>query len=142
MTSEQKFIGWANQQFGTQASRAFKAEVIQIAVSDETTPLTTGANKVTFRMPFAMTLTEVRGSVSTAPGGSGIALNVTQGGSNILGTVLSIDDGWKTSVGATTPAVISNSDLTDDAEMTIDITAVGSSTAGAGLKVTLIGYRV
>ena len=34
-------------------------EVIQFACSDETTALTTGTAKVTFRMPYAMTVTDV-----------------------------------------------------------------------------------
>jgi hypothetical protein len=39
---------------------------IQVAASDETTALTTGTAKVTFRMPYAMTVTAVRASLSTA----------------------------------------------------------------------------
>ena len=38
-------------------------------------------------------------------------------------------------------AVISDSSLADDSEITIDIDQIGSSTAGAGLKVYLIGKR-
>ena len=38
---------------------------------------------------------------------------------------------------AATAAVISDTSIADDAEMTIDIDAIGSSTAGAGLKVTI-----
>ena len=37
-----------------------------IAASDETTALTTGTAKVTFRMPAAVTLSEVRASLTTA----------------------------------------------------------------------------
>ena len=39
---------------------------IQLACSDETTALTTGNNKVIFRTPCAMTINEVRASLSTA----------------------------------------------------------------------------
>lgn len=115
---------------------------IQIAVSDETTALTTGAAKVTFRMPFAMTLTAVRASVSTAPTGANLVvdINVTGVGS-ILSTPISIDAGETTSTTAATPAVISVPSLADDAEVTVDIDQVGSTVAGAGLKVSLIGYK-
>lgn len=115
---------------------------VQVAVSDETTDLTTGAAKVTFRMPFAMTLTAVRASVVTAPTGSALQvdINVTGTGS-ILSTPITIDDGEKTSVDAATPPVISTSTIADDAEVTIDIDQIGSTTAGTGLKVTLIGYK-
>jgi hypothetical protein len=117
-------------------------EQIVIAVSDETTALTTGAAKVTFRMPFAMTLTEVRASVNNAPTGSAIQIDINDSGTTIFSTELTIDATTETSESAGTPAVISDSALADDAEITIDIVAVGSTNAGKGLKVTLIGTRV
>lgn len=110
-----------------------------IAVSDETTNLSTGTSKVTFRMPRAVTLTEVRASVNTAPTGSVLTVDINKNGSTILSTKLTIDAGEKTSTTAASPAVISDANLTDDAEMTIDIDGVGSTTPGKGLKVALIG---
>ena len=112
-----------------------------VAVSDETTALTTGTAKITFRMPFAMTLTAVRASVTTAPTGSVLTVDINEGGTTILSTKLTIDAGETTSTTAATPPVISDSALADDAEMTIDIDGVGSTVAGAGLKVTLIGTK-
>ena len=116
------------------------AELV-MAASDETTDLTTGTAKLTFRMPHAMTLTDVRASVNTAPVGSTLVVDINEGGSTILSTKLSIDASEKTSTTAATPAVISDGALADDAEVTIDIDQIGSSTAGKGLKVALIGYR-
>lgn len=113
---------------------------IIIACSDETTALTTGTAKATFRMPYAFTLTAVRASVTTAPTGSVLTVDINEAGSSILSTKLTIDASEKTSTTAATPAVISDSALADDAEITIDIDGVGSTIAGAGLKVTLIGY--
>lgn len=113
---------------------------IIIACSDETTALTTGAAKATFRMPYAFTLTDVRASVTTAPTGSVLTVDINESGSSILSTKLTIDAGEKTSTTAATPAVISDSSLADDAEITIDIDGVGSTISGAGLKVTMIGY--
>lgn len=110
-----------------------------VAVSDETTALTTGTAKVTFRMPRAVTLTEVRSSVTTAPTGSTLIVDINEGGASILSTKLSIDASEKTSTTAATAAVISDASLADDAEMTIDIDQVGSTIAGAGLKVLLKG---
>jgi hypothetical protein len=115
------------------------AHAIPVACSDETTELTTGVSKVTFRMPYAMTLTAVRASVTTAPTGSAVTVDINESGVSILSTKLTIDAGEKTSTTAVTPAVISNSSLSDDAEITIDIDAVGSTIAGAGLKVYLVG---
>ena len=116
-------------------------EAIQLAASDETTALTTGTANVTFRMPFAMTLTGVRASLTTAQtSGSIFTVDINQGGSSVLGTKLTIDNTEKTSVTAATSATITTSALTDDAEITIDIDQVGNGTA-KGLKITLIGTR-
>lgn len=116
-------------------------EAIQLAASDETTALTTGTAKVTFRMPFAMTLTGVRASLTTAQtSGSIFTVDINQNGLSVLGTKLTIDNTEKTSVTAATPATITTSALTDDAEITVDIDQIGDGTA-KGLKITLIGTR-
>lgn len=114
---------------------------LSYACSDESTALTAGTSKVTFRMPFAMTLTGVRSSVTTAPTGSTLIVDINEGGASVLSTKLSIDVSEKTSVTAATAAVISDSALADDSEMTIDVDQIGSTIAGSGLKVTLIGTR-
>ena len=111
------------------------------AVSDEATALTAGTAKLTFRMPCAMTVTSVRASVGTAPTGSTLIVDINENGTSILSTKLSIDATEKTSTTAATPAVLSDSALADDAEITIDIDQIGSTIAGAGLKVTIIGTR-
>ena len=116
-------------------------ESIIIACSDETTAITTGTAKATFRMPYAFTLTAVRASVTTAPTGSTIIIDINEGGSTILSTKLSIDASEKTSTTAASAAVISDSALADDAEITIDFDQVGSTIAGAGVKVYLIGNQ-
>lgn len=114
---------------------------IIIACSDEASNLSTGTAKVTFRMPFAFTVTAVRASVTTAPTGSTLIVDINESGTTILSTKLSIDAGEKTSTTAATAAVISDTSLADDAEITIDIDQVGSTIAGKGLKVTLLGRR-
>lgn len=112
-------------------------DIYVIACSDETTALSTGIAKVTFRMPAAGTLTAVKATVTTAPAGSALIVDINEAGTSVLSTKLSIDASEKTSATAATPAVISDSALADDAEITIDIDQVGSGTAGAGLKVYL-----
>jgi len=118
-----------------------RAESFVLAASDETTALTTGTAKMTMRMPYAFTITDVRASVTTAPVGSVLTVDVNDGGTTILSTKVTIDAGEKTSTTAATAKVISDTALADDAEVTVDIDAVGSGTAGAGLKVTIIGYQ-
>jgi len=116
-------------------------EAIGVAVSDEATALTTGTAKITFRMPYAFTLSDVRASVTTAPTGAALTVDINEGGSTILSTKLTIDASEKTSTTAATPAVISDASLADDAEITVDIDQVGSTIAGAGLKIWLIGVK-
>lgn len=115
---------------------------IQVACSDETTALTTGAGKVTFRTPCAMTVTAVRASLTTAQSSGNIfTVDINEGNTSILSTKLTIDNTEKTSTTAATPPVISDSSLADDAEITVDIDQIGDGTA-KGLKVTIIGTRV
>ena len=111
-----------------------------IACSDETTNLTTGNAKVTFRAPFAFTILGVRANVKTAPTGNTIVVIIKEGGNSIFSTNLSIDASEKTSVTAAVPVVISDTSIADDAEMTIDIDQIGSTVAGVALKVVIL-YR-
>lgn len=117
--------------------------VIAVACSDETTAVEAGNGKITFRMPHAMTLTAVpRASLTTAASGSPTVLftvDINEGGSTILSTKITIDHGEKTSTTAATPAVLSDTALADDAEITIDVDVGGGG--AKGLKVYLIGTR-
>lgn len=114
-------------------------EAITVAISDETTAITTGTAKITFRMPFAFTLTEVRASLATASSSGTPTFDINEGGATILSTKLTIDANEKTSTTAATAAVISDTALADDAEITIDVDVAGTGAKGA--KITLIGYR-
>jgi hypothetical protein len=118
---------------------ATPAKVLVVACSDETTALTAGTAKVTFRMPYAMTVTAVRASLTTAQaGGSIFTVDINEGGASILGTKLTIDNTEKTSTTAVAAATITDSDLADDAEITVDIDQIGDGSA-KGLKIYLIG---
>ncbi len=112
---------------------------IGVAVSDETTAITTGTAKVTFRMPFAMTLTSVRASLNTASSSGIPAIDLNEAGVSVFSTTLTIDANELTSTTAATAAVISDSALADDASMTVDIDTAG--TGAKGLKLWLIGTR-
>jgi len=114
-------------------------ECIIIAVGDETTAITTGTAKVTWRMPYAFTVTAVRSSLTTVSSSGLPTVDINESGTTILSTKLTIDASEFTSTTAATAAVISDSSLADDAEMTIDIDTAG--TGAKGLKVYLIGHR-
>lgn len=125
------------------ASGFDSTHALAIAISDETSAITTGTAKVTFRMPYAFSLTSVRCSLTAAQAsGSIFTVDIKETGVSILSTKLTIDNTEKTSVTAAAPAVIgdSPSSLADDAEITIDVFQVGDGTA-TGLKVYLIGRR-
>lgn len=119
---------------------AVKTEIV-IACSDETTALTTGTAKVTFRMPHAMIVSSVRLQVNTAPTGSVIIVDVKESGTTVFSTKPQIATSAFTSVGGAVPGVISDTALADDAEITINLDQIGSTIAGKGLKVTLVGTR-
>jgi len=115
-----------------------------IAASDESTALTTGTAKISFRMPYAFTLTAGAGGITAscnqAPTGAILTVDVNEPGTTILSTKLTIAIGSTTSVGGTAP-VISDVNLAANALITIDIDQIGSSNAGTGLKITLIGVK-
>lgn len=114
--------------------------VIAVAISDEATALTTGTAKMTFRMPFAMTVTSVRASLSTASSSGNPTFDINDTGTSILGAnKLSIDANEKTSVTAATPTTIASPNLSDDDEITIDIDTAGTGAKGA--KIYIIGTR-
>jgi len=117
-------------------------QTIAIACGDEVTATAAATAVVTFHMPYAFTLTGIKAGVTTAPVGSVLTVDLNEAGSTCLTTKLTIDAGEKTSGTAATAPVIGGAGpaLADNALMTIDVDGVGSGTAGAGLKVYLIGY--
>lgn len=136
---------------GTDATRAVTPDALKtskwviqsfvIACSDLTTAITATTNKAYFRMPYAFTVTAVRASLFTAQStGNIFTVDINESGTSILSTKLTIDNTEKTSTTAATAAVISDTALADDAEITIDVDQIGDSTA-KGLVVEIIGYR-
>ena len=112
-----------------------------VSLTAEDGDLTVADNLAQIRMPFAFTLTEVRAFVNTAPTGAALTFDITEGGSTILSTLLTIDVSEKSSESAATPPVISDASLADDAIIGFNCDVIGSSTAGAGAKIMLIGYE-
>ncbi len=115
-------------------------ESLTVALSDEATALTAGTAKITFRAPFAMTLTKApRASLSTAASVGTVTVDINVNNNTILSPKLTIDAGQKTSTTAGSQAVLSTSSIADDAEITMDLDVVG--TGSKGLKVTLYYKR-
>lgn len=128
-----------------QTDHTSAVESFIVACSDESTALTTGTAKVSFRMPYAFTLkagaSGISASCNQAPTGAVLTVDVNESGTTILSTKLTIDTSETTSATASTPVVISDVNLASNALMTVDIDQIGSSNAGTGLKIILIGQK-
>ena len=125
------------------------SEAIIIACSDETTALTTG-KKVTFRTPYAMQITDVVASLTTAQSTGDIFtvdVHVTWSGGptaqTMFSTALTIDNTETISSTAATPAVLDSDYTTLPGETIVEIYVdqVGSGADAAGLKIMLIGSK-
>lgn len=116
---------------------------IQLALSDETTTITTGTGKLTFRMPYACKFTKIpRINLNTVSSSGLVTVDIKKNGTTIFSTLLTIDANEKTSVTAATPCVLSSNPTTfaDDDEISFDITVAG--TGAKGLKATLYIEKV
>lgn len=118
-------------------------EELVVAASNEDFELESSTSDalVSFRMPYAMTLTGVKADVVGAPTGSAMTVDVHESGTTIFSTKITIDATETTSETAATASVISDSALGDNNLIEIFADAVGSTYGGNGLKVTLIGRR-
>lgn len=137
---------WALERFREVFQAVFQAQEqsLCVACSDETTALTAGVAKLTFRFPWACRLYSLRITLSTAQSAGVIfTVDVNASGTSIISTKLTIDNTEKTSTTAATPFVFTSTDTTvdDDEEVTIDIDQIGTSGA-KGLKVWFYGVRV
>jgi hypothetical protein len=95
-----------------------------------------------FRAPFPITAQYVRVSLSIAPTGAPVLIDVHMNGVTMFSTMVQIDIGSKTSVGSIAPSVLSVVDIPDDAEFTVFIVQRGSAISGSGVKVAITGKKV
>lgn len=123
-------------------------EAIVVACTDETTSgivLSTSVPKVTFRMPYAFTLTDIKASLNTAQasGATLFTVDVKKNATSIFTTKLTFDNTEKTTVTAVTPYAFTSTPMTfaADDEVTIFVDTNTAGNAAAGLKVTFIGSR-
>jgi hypothetical protein len=138
-------IGAAFQKFrvnagGTAPEWGTEVELMGFAISDETTALKTG-EKLSIRVPYAFAITTVYASVKTAPTGSAIQIDVEKGGTSILNAVLEIAATETYAETSTFAAAATSYALAKNDLLTFDIDQIGSTIAGAGAKVILIGYK-
>jgi hypothetical protein len=77
-------VGWVELLGGTAGSAGTITEAFVGPISDQTTALTTGT-KMTWRMPYAFTITDIRASVNTAQtSGDALRFDVKDGGTSLM----------------------------------------------------------
>ena len=121
-------------------------ESLLVALSDETTAITATGQKISFRLPFDLTLNAgiagIKGSLVTAgTGASLLTIDINENGSSILSTKLTFDATETTTISAATPVVISDTTLTADSIITIDVDTLDTGNVAAGLKIAFMGTR-
>jgi|GEM_PF-4042759 len=119
-----------------------ESELIAMAFTAPDGDLAVGDDVDNFHMPYDFYVTSVIGGVVTAPTGSAITLDITDDTTTIFSTLLTIDATEKTSATAATPAVISAPTIAANSIIGINVDVVGSTIAGAGGKIYLIGNRI
>lgn len=125
-------------------------DTIIASASDEFTPITVGGPKTTFRAPYPLDMTNgfVRASLTNAPTGASMIVDLWMNGVSMFSTPIYIDPNSRTSVGAAIQSVIDIPIVSgiplvpDDAEFLVYVSQVGSVLAGTGLKVAVTGEKV
>jgi hypothetical protein len=117
-------------------------EYLEIALSDETTALTTGDGKASWFFGYDFTITEIYAALGAAQSSSGVVtVDVNKNGSTILSTKATIGASQNTSLsgsGSVSP-VISTATSSKGDKFTADLDAAG--TGAKGLKLIVIGHR-
>ena len=134
---------------GAFSDSIYGSRYISLTPTAPGTALTTGDNKAYQHIPAdlnGMDLASVHAEVATAPAGSTIIIEVSKNGAStqMLSTNITIDASETGSDTAATAAVIQtngNEAVATNDVVQVNITQVGSSTAGSGLVVTL-GFRI
>jgi hypothetical protein len=124
----------------TAGATGFTPETIYVAISDETTQITTGTNKVTLYAPYAFNLTDVKASLSQSGSTTITTFNVKLTGTTIFSTKPTIDINEFSTSTAATPRVITATTIPVDSKITVDVDTIGTGCAGA--KIYLMGYRI
>jgi hypothetical protein len=111
-----------------------------IPVTHDIIPISEDTGLVTFRMTNNFNIHSVRASLTTAQAsGDILTVDINKNGTSILGTKLTIDNTEKTSTTAATAVTITNRNLLDDDEITIDVDQVHAGSAARGLKIYILG---
>lgn len=129
-----------NSGAGNPTQLVFTPDYFDFACSDEDSDLAVGIVFTMICNRNYANISDVEFSVTTAPTGSNLELDVRKNGSTIYTTKPTIDAGEKlTATAATVQALNANNiNLVTGDELQVRITQVGSTVAGKGLKATMI----
>jgi hypothetical protein len=113
--------------------------VFIVALSDETTAITTGDAKGTFRVPFTFKPEAIRAELATASTSGAVTIDIRESGTTVFGTKLTVDQDELTSVTAVAATLVDEY-WAENAELKFDID--GAGTGAKGLKIMIYGYRI
>lgn len=118
-------------------SLASNSETLIIAASDETTDLIVINSAVQWNMPYDGSILGIKANVNIAPTDADLVLDILKNGVSILSSPLVIDDGDTSSNISVSPAIIVSPNFVSDDRFNLEIVQIGSTDAGAGLKLTM-----
>jgi len=121
----------------TPESTGYTYDSIGLAVSDETTALTSGATKLSIRMPYNFQLTGITAYVRTS-GSTSTIVDINSGSTSLLLSAITIPANQFYTVASN--IVSTYSALTEHDVINIDVDSAGTS--AAGLKLWLEGYKL
>lgn len=113
------------------------------AVSDETSDITTGTDKITLFAPRKFRLIQAKATLTTA-GSTDTTIDIKANGVSIFDTIITIDSADEKSVDSLTPCVLSAIFppvfllINEDDKITVDVVSAG--TGAKGLKIYLKGH--
>lgn len=127
---------------------------IWLTASDETSDITVGTKKVSLPMREGFKALGLEAELTgDAPTGSSFIADVMLDGVSVMDDIrdenqniiqaarkLEIDAGETSTLTASTPPAITNDEAASGELLQVDVTQVGSTVSGSGLKVAVIGY--
>lgn len=123
-----------------QGDAAPQIEAFAIPCSDKTSTIAVGESTQDFIVPYAVTLQTVYGALSTVQAsGTTFTIDIKVNGVSLLSTLITIDNGERTSFTAATQPTISAPSLAKGDRLTFHVTAAG--TGGKGWSVGLVWYQ-
>jgi len=128
------------QYIGKNGTKGY-TESLVIPLSDETSDLTTGDGVYTFYLPYDLTIDKMYLSLNTQCAGADVIVDVQKNGTTMFSSSNSYKVAQGTNISTTQPDFTNNTYFPIGSKMSFNIDQIGSSTAGAGLKVMIHGHR-